>query len=135
MPKKILTFLLLLISLFSFSQRKMTPELLWRLGRVSGMGMTKDGKSVIYSVSIPNWEANKSNRYYYILSTDGGAPTETSNPDSLLYDKNISPDGKYMISSKEVKIKNVTGADYYPDLSKSNVYIYDNLMYRHWDTW
>ena len=135
MPKKILTFLLLLISLFSFSQRKMTPELLWRLGRVSGMGMTKDGKSVIYSVSIPNWEANKSNRYYYILSTDGGAPTETSNPDSLLYDKNISPDGKYMISSKEVKIKNVTGADYYPDLSKSNVYIFDNLMYRHWDTW
>lgn len=135
MPKKILTFLLLLNSLFSFSQRKMTPELLWRLGRVSGMGMTKDGKSVIYSVSIPNWEANKSNRYYYMLPTDGGAPTEINNPDSLLYDKNISPDGKYMINSKEVKIKNVTGADYYPDLSKSNVYIYDNLMYRHWDTW
>ncbi|HWC54858.1 MAG TPA: prolyl oligopeptidase family serine peptidase [Chitinophagaceae bacterium] len=140
MTKKILTFLLLLVSLFSFSQRKsdnhrMTPELLWKLGRVSGIGITKDGKSVVYAVSIPDMGANKSNRYYYMLPIDNGAPVEISNPDSLLNDKNISPDGKYMISSKEVKIKNVTGADYYPDLSKSNVYIYDNLMYRHWDTW
>ncbi len=135
MSKKILAGLLFFVSVFSFSQDKMTPELLWRLGRVSGMGITKDGKSVVYSVSIPNWEANKSNRYYYMIPIDGGAPTEISNADSLLNDKNISPDGKYMISSKDVKIKDVTGVDYYPDLSKSNVYIYDNLMYRHWDTW
>jgi hypothetical protein len=69
MTKKILTFLLLLVSLFSFSQRKsdnhrMTPELLWKLGRVSGIGITKDGKSVVYAVSIPDMGANKSNRYF-----------------------------------------------------------------------
>lgn len=135
MLKKIFTAFLLLIALFAFSQPKMTPELLWKLGRVSGMGMSKDGKSVIYSVSIPDWQANKSNRYYYMIPAEGGAPKEIRNPDSLLYDKNISPDGKYMISSKEVKVKKVTGSDFYPDLPKSNVYIYDNLMYRHWDTW
>lgn len=135
MLKKIFTAFLLLITLFAFSQPKMTPELLWKLGRVSGMGMSKDGKSVIYSVSIPDWQANKSNRYYYMIPAEGGSPKEIRNPDSLLYDKNISPDGKYMISSKEVKVKKVTGSDFYPDLPKSNVYIYDNLMYRHWDTW
>jgi len=135
MLKKIFTAFLLLITLFAFSQPKMTPELLWKLGRVSGMGMSKDGKSVIYTVSIPDWEANKSNRYYYMIPAEGGSPKEIRNPDSLLYDKNISPDGKYMISSKEVKVKKVTGSDFYPDLPKSNVYIYDNLMYRHWDTW
>lgn len=135
MLKKIFTAFLLLITLFAFSQPKMTPELLWKLGRVSGMGMSKDGKSVIYSVSIPDWEANKSNQYYYMIPAEGGSPKEIRNPDSLLYDKNISPDGKYMISSKEVKVKKVTGSDFYPDLPKSNVYIYDNLMYRHWDTW
>jgi dipeptidyl aminopeptidase/acylaminoacyl peptidase len=32
-------------------------------------------------------------------------------------------------------LKEITGADKYPSLSKSNVYIYDNLNYRHWDTW
>lgn len=135
MLKKIFTAFLLLITLFAFSQPKMTPELLWKLGRVSGMGMSKDGKSVIYTVSIPDWEANKSNRYYYMIPAEGGSPKEIRNPDSLLYDKNISPDGKYMISSKEVKVKKVTGSGFYPDLPKSNVYIYDNLMYRHWDTW
>ncbi|HYM93010.1 MAG TPA: hypothetical protein VET23_02650 [Chitinophagaceae bacterium] len=135
MQKRIITAFLFLIPIFLFSQTRMTPELLWKLGRVSGLGVSKDGKNVVYSVSIPNWEANKSTRYSYTVPVDGGAPSETSNPDSLLNDKNISPDGKYMISSKEVKIKKVTGADYYPELTKSNVYVFDNLMYRHWDTW
>ncbi|MGH2564902.1 MAG: TolB family protein, partial [Ginsengibacter sp.] len=135
MSKKNLTILLLFVTTVCFSQRKMTPELLWRLGRVSGTGITKDGKSVVYSVSIPNWETNKSTPYNYVMSIDGGTPIEINNPDSLLNDKNVSPDGKYIISSKDVKIKNVTGADFYPEFSKSNVYIYDNLMYRHWDTW
>jgi Tol biopolymer transport system component len=30
---------------------------------------------------------------------------------------------------------NVYGSDFYPDLTKSNVHIYNSLMYRHWDTW
>ena len=57
------------------------------------------------------------------------------NADSILNNDKISPDGKYIISSEEVKIKNVTGKDYYPELQRSNVYIFDNLTYRHWDTY
>jgi dipeptidyl aminopeptidase/acylaminoacyl peptidase len=30
---------------------------------------------------------------------------------------------------------NVYGSDFYPDLTKSNVQVYNSLMYRHWDTW
>ena len=135
MQKRIVVVFALLISLFSFSQNKMTPELLWKLGRVSGLGISKDGKYVVYSVNIPDWQTNKSNSYSYMIPVEGGVPMEIKNPDSLLNDRNISPDGKYMISSKEVKIKKVTGVDYYPELTKSNVYIYDNLMYRHWNTW
>ena len=51
----------------------------------------------------------------------------------MLQNEKISPDGKYMISTVEVKIKKVTGKDFYPQLQKSNVYIFDNLTYRHWD--
>jgi hypothetical protein len=47
----------------------------------------------------------------------------------------ISSDGKYMLTAEDVKIKNVFGKDFYPDLPKSTVHIYDQLNYRHWDEW
>jgi len=135
MQKRIGTSFLLVIPLFIFSQTRMTPELLWKLGRVSGLGISKDGKWVVLSVSTPNLQENKSNSKFYLIPVNGGDTMEIRKPDSLLLDKNISPDGKYKISNKEVKVKNITGSDYYSDLPKSNVYIYDNLNNRHWDVW
>jgi len=113
----------------------MTPELLWKLGRVTGLGISKDGKYVVYSVNTPDLEANKGSRKSYIMPVNGGTAVQINNPDSLLNDKNVSPDGKYVLSNKEVKINKVSGKDFYPELAKSNVQIYDNLNDRHWDTW
>ena len=135
MLKQLTTILLVLIASLSFAQDRMSPELLWKLGRVNGLGLSKDGKYVVYSVGTPNASENKTSRKTYIMPIDGGQQITITNPDSLLADKNISPDGKYILTNKEVKIEKVTGKDYYPELSKSNVYIFDNLMYRHWDTW
>jgi dipeptidyl aminopeptidase/acylaminoacyl peptidase len=135
MYKRIVAALLLLAPLFVFAQNKMTPELLWKLGRVSALGISKEGKYIVYSVNTPDWEANKGSRKSYIIPVSGGKPVQVSNTDSLLNDKNISPDGKYILSNKEVKIKKISGSDYYPELAKSNVQIYDNLNNRHWDTW
>ncbi len=133
--KKVLFIVSTLLSFSSFSQNRMTPELLWKLGRVSGLGISKDGKYVLYSVSTPNAAENKSSRKSYAVPVNGGEAIVVSNADSMLNNDKISPDGKYIISSEEVKIKNVTGKDYYTDLQKSNVYIFDNLDYRHWDTY
>ena len=135
MLRQMATALLLLMGSVSDAQNRLTPELLWKLGRVTGLGISKDGKYIVYSVTTPNAAENKSSRKSYILPVEGGQPREIDKPDSLLADKNLSPDGKYIISNNEVKIKKITGNDYYPELSKSNVYIFDNLMYRHWDTW
>ncbi len=135
MFKKSISILLLLITISTFAQNRMTPELLWKLGRVSGLGISKDGKYVVYSVSTPDVDQNKSKRKSFIIPVTGGEAIEISKPDSLLADKNISPDGKYIISNKEVKVKNIMGSDFYPELSKSNAYIFDNLNNRHWDTW
>jgi dipeptidyl aminopeptidase/acylaminoacyl peptidase len=135
MIKRIVAVFLITAPLFLCGQARMTPELLWKLGRVSALGISKDGKYVVYSVSTPDVDANKSKRRSYIIPVNGGEAEEINNPDSLLNDKNISADGKYMISDKDVKVKNIFGSDYYPDLNKSNVYVFDNLAQRHWDTW
>ena len=135
MSQRIVLPFLLMAPLFLFAQGRMTPELLWKLGRVSGLGVSKDGKYVVYSVATPDVETNKSNRVAYILPVSGGAPVAISNPDSLLPDKNLSGDGKYTLGVKEVKVKKIFGSDYYPELTKSNVYIFDNLNDRHWDEW
>ena len=131
-------FVFLLFTLFtisSFSQEKMTPELLWKLGRVSALGISKDKKYIVYSVSTPDMDANKSKRRSYIIPVNGGNATEINNSDSLFTNEKISPDGKYLISNKEVLIKKIQGSDVYPDLKKSNVYVFDNLNNRHWDAW
>lgn len=117
------------------AQDVMTPELLWKLGRVAPMGISKDGKNIIYKVSIPSVDENKSASKYYSIAVTGGNATEITDYQFLLKDKNISPDGKYIVYNEEVKIDNVLGKDFYPELEKSDVQIYNGLDYRHWDTW
>jgi hypothetical protein len=133
--KKLLLVLVAFCCGSSFAQNRMTPELLWKLGRVSGLGISKDGKYVLYSVSTPNAAENKSFRKTYAIPLSGGNAIIVSNADSMLNNEKISSDEKYMISEAEQKVKPITGADNYPELKKSNVYIFDNLDYRHWDTY
>ncbi|HZV70287.1 MAG TPA: S9 family peptidase [Saprospiraceae bacterium] len=115
------------------AQTALTPELLWKLGRVNGLGITSDGKSVIYSVNTPNVEANKGSSKMYEISIEGGKAEEiTKNP---IKDKNISPSGKYILSHKEVKVVKTLGTDFYPELTKSNAYVFNDIPIRHWDTW
>lgn len=45
-----------------------------------------------------------------------------------------SPDGKHLIYTAEVKLKDQV-ADIYPDLPLSSGRINNDLMYRHWDQW
>lgn len=132
---RIFIVLLLSIPFFAGAQNNLTPESLWKLGRVSGLGISKDKKHLVYAVSTPNIDSNKSFRKYYIIPVEGGTATEVTNTRDLLADKNISPDGKFVLSHQEVKVKKVSGVDHYPELKKSNAYIFDDLNYRHWDTW
>jgi dipeptidyl aminopeptidase/acylaminoacyl peptidase len=117
------------------AQKVMTTEMLLELGKVGAMGITKDGKSVIYNVKKYSVADAKATNTQYIVPIAGGESKVIENADAQLSNNRISPDGKLMISSKDVKVKNIFGKDYYPELTKSDVMIYDNLNYRHWDTW
>src|SRR5690606_27837586 len=132
--KKLLILTLSIMGL-SASAQHMTPELLWKLGRVSALGITKDGKNIVYKVTVPSVEENEFDSKFYSIPVNGGNATEVEDYKNLLKDRNLSPDGKYLLSSQEIKIEKVNGGDYYPELDKSTVQIYNGLDYRHWDTW
>ena len=117
------------------AQEVMNPELLWKLGKVSASGITKDGKSIVYKVQSYEMEANKGFTKEFLIPIAGGEAVEIVNGASLIADRLISPDGNHRIATKEVKIDKVFGKDYYPELDKSDVMVYDDLMYRHWDKW
>nr|WP_314897895.1 S9 family peptidase [uncultured Flavobacterium sp.] len=117
------------------AQDVMTPELLWKLGRITPLGISKDEKNVVYKVETPSVTENKLDTTFYTLPINGGNPTEIKDTAAVLKDKNISPDGKYIVYNEEVKIDKVLGKDFYPTLEKSEVQIYNELNYRHWDTW
>jgi len=118
-----------------FAQGAMTPELLWKLGRVGAIGITKDGKSVVYSVTTFNAEKNDASSKQFMMPIEGGEATQIVDGSSLVSNRHISPTGTHRINVKDVKLQKVFGADHYPHLSKSEVMVYDDLMYRHWDTW
>jgi dipeptidyl aminopeptidase/acylaminoacyl peptidase len=116
-------------------QQNLTPETLWKLGRVSAVGLTTDKTGLVYTVSTPDVAENKSVRKFYVVPVGGGAVREIPDTNKLVTDSRLSPDGKYRLSASDVKINKVAGKDFYPDLQKSNVQIYDQLAYRHWDEW
>ncbi len=117
------------------AQNVMTPELLWQLGRVSADGLTSDGQQLVFTVSTPVIATNSSESKTFVIALAGGTAREIQSRQGMVKDKRISPDGKYRIAVREVKMQDVFGKDIYPDLPKSNAQVYESLSYRHWDEW
>lgn len=87
-----------------------------------------DGKKIAYLSSenkgVQIWEMNP----------DGTGKTMISDIPEGINAFAYSPDQKNILYIKDVKL-NKTVQDLYPDLPKANAMIYDDLMYRHWDSW
>lgn len=173
--KKIIFAGLILLTQNSWAQKNLSPEMLWKLGKVSGETLTADQKNVIFGISNYNLEANKSERNLYTIPLTGGLAkqiTTTLGNESLvtidqqsgkliyaykgqLFEMNVdgteikqltnvrdglenvilSPNKNFIVFTKEVSIKKNIANEKYPDLPKANAYIYEDLNYRHWDTW
>ena len=84
----------------------------------------KTGK-ITYSYKGQLWEMN----------ADGSGAKQMTNYDGGLENVRISPNGKYILYTKDVAIVKNIASDKYKDLPKADAYIYENLNYRHWDTW
>lgn len=119
----------------AFAQNTMTADALWKLGRVSPLGISKDGKAVIYRVTTPSVAENNSTGRLYTVPVTGGTAAEIKETGALLKDHTVSADGRYVVYDAKVKLDKVFAKDYYPELDKATVQVYDGLDYRHWDTY
>ncbi len=157
------------------AQEKMTPELLWKLGRVAGEKVTADGKSVIYGVTYYNMPENKGERNLYsipvaggsakqltdaaggesvvntdpgsgrvtylykgqlwVMNADGSEKKQLTDSKEELNNVRIAPDGRHILFSQDVPVLKIHSTDRYPELKKSEAYVFDDLTYRHWDAW
>ena len=133
--RSILTIIIAVFCSFVAQSQVMTPELLWQLKRVSPIGLSDDGQSVLFNVSQYSIEANARSTKTYKIPISGGDVIEISDYDDIYTNPALSPNGGFELITKEVKIKPILGSEHYPGMEQSNVYIYDNLNYRHWDKW
>lgn len=133
--KNIFILFLLLTQWTLTAQETMSPEKLWSLGRLSPAGISIDKKYIVYNVSTPNIENNNFDNKSYIIPIEGGEPKEVSSSDLYVSTRKISPDRTMSLVHESVLLTNTKGGDRYNDLPQSDVYVYDELHYRHWDKW
>ncbi len=50
---------------------RMTPEVLWAMGRIGGYASSQDGKQIVYNVAYYSVKENKSHHVLYIMNADG----------------------------------------------------------------
>ena len=81
--KSILTFIFSIICYMSLHAQVMTPELLWQLKRVSPIGITDDGESVLFNVSQYSIASNSRTSQTYIIPISGGSAREIANFDDI----------------------------------------------------
>jgi dipeptidyl aminopeptidase/acylaminoacyl peptidase len=76
------------------AQERYTPELLWKLGRVSDAQVSPDGKMLLYGVTWYDLDANSGNRDLYVLPVTGGQPQKVTSFKGSESNGIFRPDGK-----------------------------------------
>lgn len=135
MKNALLIMSLMLSSSLMIAQQGMTPELLWKVQRLSVMGLDKEGTTLFIQIKTPNVKENNFDSEFYKIPVTGGELVEIKKEDAATTDKNVSPDGKFKLFHKEVHIEDIKGTDIYKDLEKSDAYVFTDMDIRHWDTW
>ncbi|MGB4929541.1 MAG: prolyl oligopeptidase family serine peptidase, partial [Chitinophagales bacterium] len=95
---------------------------------------TKGGESGVFT--LPNGKMG----YLYKgqvwqAEWDGSNPIQFTDYDGGISNIRFSPDGKHILFSKDVQLQKIASSDMYKDLPNASVKVYNDLNYRHWDTW
>lgn len=173
MFRKSLLFILFMVStLIAVAQSVMTPELMWKLKRVSFVAQSPEGSKIVYRTTVYDFDNNKNITEWFIYDIRTQTKNQWHNFDksfitwhkegiyarsgNTLYksqdmgqtwgavttlpegamDIQIANNGRWIAYSMEVPAQIKTrGKDIHPDMPNTTARIYNNLDYRHWDTW
>lgn len=94
MKKLLYTLLTLLMIQPTFAQQKLTPELLWQLGRVGNPTLSPDGKTVLYEVKTYDVPTNKGTNIVYLMPATGGAAIAVTTAEVNAFSARFRPDGQ-----------------------------------------
>ena len=93
--KNITLSLLLTVSALMAQEAKqrLTPELLWKMARVSSPVVSPDEKTIVYGVSKYELAKNKGDRNLFIMSADGGQAQQLTSLKGSEFNVRWKPDG------------------------------------------
>lgn len=74
----------------------MTPEIMWKFGRVNNPCLSPDGKTLAYTITNYNLKENKGITHLYTVSTDGGEPKKLTNGVGSESNPQWSADGQFI---------------------------------------
>ncbi len=73
---------------------RLTPEVLWALGRVGEFEVSPDNKQVLFSITYYDVDRNKSNREIYLMGIDGKDLKQLTQTPQNEFNYTWRPDGK-----------------------------------------
>ncbi|MDO8897331.1 MAG: peptidase S9, partial [Bacteroidales bacterium] len=73
---------------------RMTPEVLWSLGRIGEVVVSPDGTQVLFTLTYYGIEENKGNAELYLMNADGSDLKRLTHTPVGEYNPRWSPDGK-----------------------------------------
>jgi len=96
---KHLPFILLFLFIMAHSETNaqnqvLTPELLWKIGRVGLECVSPDGQLAVYGVARYDMPTNKSSRALYLVNIQSGDTRLLTDPEKTSSDAEFHPDGK-----------------------------------------
>ncbi|MCC7533116.1 MAG: S9 family peptidase [Bacteroidia bacterium] len=83
-----------LITQLVFAQQRLTPELLWQMGRVGSPVVSPDGKSILYEVKSYDVSTNKGTTIVYTMPSKGGAAMAVTTKEVNAFAARYRPDGQ-----------------------------------------
>ncbi len=112
MPHPFRTFFALAVCLVfsqnTFSQtQKLTPELLWQIGRVGLECVSPDGKTAVYGVQRFDIHANNSTRVLYAVEISSGKTIALTPAEKSASDAEFFPDGSKIAFLMDGKLQQV----------------------------
>ena len=93
--------------------------------REGSLAWTPSGKAIAFLREGKLWN----------IDADSGNEMQVSDIEESIDGFMYSPTEDKILFVISTKLEKYTGKEIHADLDKANVYIYDDLMYRHWDSW